>query len=43
MVRGERVIGAGVVASLGGSWTGASLGDSFNMLYEPMEDICVWG
>jgi hypothetical protein len=44
MVRGERVIGAGVVPSRGGSWMGALLGDSFEALYEAMEDIdvCVW-
>jgi hypothetical protein len=31
-VQGERAIGAGVVASQGGSWTRASLGDLFDAL-----------
>jgi hypothetical protein len=43
MVRGDRAIGARVVASRGGSWMGGSLGDSFDALYEPMEDICARG
>ena len=44
MVRGERVIGAGVALSQGGSWMGALLGDSFEALYEATEDIdaCSW-
>jgi hypothetical protein len=44
MVQGERAIGAGVAPSQGGSWMGASLGDSFEVLYEAMEDIdvCSW-
>jgi hypothetical protein len=41
MVRGERVIGAGVVVSQGGSWMGFSLGNLFEALYELTEDICV--
>jgi hypothetical protein len=43
MVWGERAIGAGVVMSQGGSWMGASVGDSFDALYEPTEDICAMG
>jgi hypothetical protein len=43
MVRGERAIGARVTLSWGGSWTGASLGDSFEVLYDVMEDIDVCG
>jgi hypothetical protein len=43
MVWGERAIGAGVWASQGGSWTGDSLGNSFDMLYKPLEDIWVRG
>jgi hypothetical protein len=43
MVWGERAIGAGVVTSQGGNWTGASVGDLFDVLYEPTEDICVRG
>jgi hypothetical protein len=40
MVQGERVIGAGVATSQGGSWARALLGDSFDTLYELLEDIC---
>jgi hypothetical protein len=43
MVWGERAIGAGVWASQGGSWTGDSLGNSFDMLYKLLEDIWVRG
>jgi hypothetical protein len=43
MVQGERVISAGVALSQGGSWMGALLGDSFEALYEAMEDIDVCG
>jgi hypothetical protein len=37
-VWGESGIGVGELRR-GGSWTGASSGDSFEALYEPMEDI----
>jgi hypothetical protein len=43
MVQGERAIGAGVWVSQGGSWTGDSLGNSFDMLYKLLEDIWVRG
>ena len=43
MVQGDRAIGAGVAASQGGSWMGASLGDSFDALYKLTEDICARG
>jgi hypothetical protein len=38
MVRGERGMGVEEL-SQGGSWMGASFGDSFEALYEPMEDM----
>jgi hypothetical protein len=43
MVQGDRAIGAGVTASRGGSWMGDSFGNLFDVLYEPMEDICTSG
>jgi hypothetical protein len=41
MVREERAIGAGVTVSWGGSWMRALFGDSFEALYELVEDMCV--
>jgi hypothetical protein len=43
MVWGERVSGAGVGVSHRGSWTGFLFGDSFDVLYKPLEDICTRG
>jgi hypothetical protein len=43
MVWGERAIGDGVVTIWGGSRTGCLLGDLFELLGEPPEDIDVQG
>ena len=43
IVQGERAIGAGVRAGWGGSWMGDLFGNSFDMLYEPLDDIWVMG
>jgi hypothetical protein len=43
MVGGERASGAGVRASWGGSRMGLLFGDSFDVLNELLEDICMMG
>jgi hypothetical protein len=43
MVQGEWAIGVSVEASQGGSWIGDLFGNSFDMLYELLEDIWAMG
>jgi hypothetical protein len=43
MVWGDRASGAGVWVRCGGSWMSLLLGNSFDVLYKLLEDICAIG